>query len=149
MLSYMSGKFLASKVNTNAYFLDEEMSHSILQAGLQTLVFSADAAELFTANYESMAVWGVWSTILSALTKSKKNIILTPNSSFASLGYVFRESRILMRWSSFGTATSIRWHLSTTIRGRTFMMPTRRCDCPLLRSMASYVCLVGWQSGSL
>ena len=44
MLSYMSGKFLASKVNTNAYFLDEEMSHSILQAGLQTLVFSADAA---------------------------------------------------------------------------------------------------------
>ena len=44
MLSYMSGKFLASKINTNAFFLDEKMSHSILQAGLQTLVFSADAA---------------------------------------------------------------------------------------------------------
>ena len=44
MLSYMSGKFLAAKINTNAYLLDEKMSHAILQADLQTLVFSADAA---------------------------------------------------------------------------------------------------------
>ncbi len=43
-LDYMSGKFLASKINTNAYLLDEKMSHAILQADLQTLVFSADAA---------------------------------------------------------------------------------------------------------
>jgi wyosine [tRNA(Phe)-imidazoG37] synthetase (radical SAM superfamily) len=44
MLAYMSGKFLATKVNTNAFLLDEKMSHAILEADLQTLVFSADAA---------------------------------------------------------------------------------------------------------
>ncbi len=43
-LQYMSGKFLATKVNTNAYLLNEKMIHAILQADLQTLVFSADAA---------------------------------------------------------------------------------------------------------
>jgi len=45
MLNYMGDKFLASKLNTNAYFLTEELCHSILSSGLQTLVFSADAAE--------------------------------------------------------------------------------------------------------
>jgi len=44
MLSYMSGKFLAGKLNTNAYFLDEKIMHAILESDLQTLVFSADAA---------------------------------------------------------------------------------------------------------
>jgi len=44
MLAYMSGKFLATKINTNAFLLDERMSHAILEADLQTLVFSADAA---------------------------------------------------------------------------------------------------------
>jgi len=43
MLAYMSGKFLATKVNTNAFLLDEKISHAILEADLQTLVFSADA----------------------------------------------------------------------------------------------------------
>ena len=43
-LNYMSGKFLATKVNTNAYLLNEKMIHAILETDLQTLVFSADAA---------------------------------------------------------------------------------------------------------
>jgi sulfatase maturation enzyme AslB (radical SAM superfamily) len=43
-LKYMSGKFLATKINTNAYLLDEKMAHAILSTDLQTLVFSADAA---------------------------------------------------------------------------------------------------------
>lgn len=43
-LQYMSGKFLATKINTNAYLLNEKIIHSILEADLQTLVFSADAA---------------------------------------------------------------------------------------------------------
>ncbi len=43
-LKYMSGKFLASKINTNASLLDEKMIHAILEANIQTLVFSADAA---------------------------------------------------------------------------------------------------------
>ena len=44
MLSYMNGKFLANKVNTNASLLTESLSHAILSSNLQTLVFSADAA---------------------------------------------------------------------------------------------------------
>lgn len=44
MLAYLAGKFLAVKMNTNATFLDEAKCHAILQAGIQTLVFSADAA---------------------------------------------------------------------------------------------------------
>jgi radical SAM protein with 4Fe4S-binding SPASM domain len=45
MLRYLQGKFLALKLNTNASFLDERKSHALLEAGLNTLVFSCDAAE--------------------------------------------------------------------------------------------------------
>ena len=44
MLRYVSGKFLALKMNTNASLLDEEKCHAILESGVKTLVFSADAA---------------------------------------------------------------------------------------------------------
>jgi radical SAM protein with 4Fe4S-binding SPASM domain len=44
MLRYMSGKFLALKLNTNAWFLDEKLCHAILESGINTVVFSADAA---------------------------------------------------------------------------------------------------------
>lgn len=44
MLLYMKGKFLASKMNTNASLLTEKLCHEILQSELVTLVFSADAA---------------------------------------------------------------------------------------------------------
>jgi radical SAM protein with 4Fe4S-binding SPASM domain len=44
MLAYASGRFLGLKLNTNAWFLDERKSHAILQAGCNTVVFSADAA---------------------------------------------------------------------------------------------------------
>jgi MoaA/NifB/PqqE/SkfB family radical SAM enzyme len=45
MLDYMKGKFLASKINTNAWFLDENKAHALLAANLGTIVFSVDAAE--------------------------------------------------------------------------------------------------------
>lgn len=45
MLAYVSGKFLALKMNTNASLLDEAKCHAILEADISTLVFSADAAE--------------------------------------------------------------------------------------------------------
>jgi radical SAM protein with 4Fe4S-binding SPASM domain len=45
MLAYLGGKFLALKINTNAWFLDEQKAHAILQSGANTLVYSADAAE--------------------------------------------------------------------------------------------------------
>tara|TARA_X000000950_G_scaffold289404_1_gene412980 strand:- start:47992 stop:49143 length:1152 start_codon:yes stop_codon:yes gene_type:complete len=44
MLDYMRDKFLAVKINTNASLLNEKISRSILESGIQTLVFSADAA---------------------------------------------------------------------------------------------------------
>lgn len=44
MLAYVGGKFLAFKVNTNAWFLDDAKSHTLLQADINTVVFSADAA---------------------------------------------------------------------------------------------------------
>jgi hypothetical protein len=45
MLGYAGGKFAALKVNTNAWFLDEARSRALLEADLNTLVFSADAAD--------------------------------------------------------------------------------------------------------
>lgn len=45
MLGYLAGKFVALKVNTNAWFLDEAKSRALLEADLNTLVFSADAAD--------------------------------------------------------------------------------------------------------
>lgn len=44
MLSYCAGKFLGLKVNTNGSRLTESISHAILQADVNTLVISADAA---------------------------------------------------------------------------------------------------------
>lgn len=44
MLQYASGKFLALKLNTNGWFLDERKCHALLQADANTVVFSVDAA---------------------------------------------------------------------------------------------------------
>ena len=44
MIKYASGKFLAIKLNTNAWFLDEKLCYAILEAGVNTVVFSAEAS---------------------------------------------------------------------------------------------------------
>jgi len=44
MLAYAGGKFLALKLNTNAFYLTEDICHAILQAGVNIMVFSVDAA---------------------------------------------------------------------------------------------------------
>jgi sulfatase maturation enzyme AslB (radical SAM superfamily) len=44
MLEYCTGKFLGLKMNTNASMLNEQHCHAILSGGINTLVFSADAA---------------------------------------------------------------------------------------------------------
>jgi radical SAM protein with 4Fe4S-binding SPASM domain len=44
MLRYAGGKFLALKLNTNASVLTEPLCHAILESGVNTLVFSVDAA---------------------------------------------------------------------------------------------------------
>ena len=43
MLMYTKNKFYNLKMNTNAFLLDEKMSRAILESGVKTLVFSADA----------------------------------------------------------------------------------------------------------
>ncbi|MBI4567958.1 MAG: radical SAM protein [Planctomycetes bacterium] len=45
MLAYAAGKFLGLKVNTNASLLTEALCHALLAADVNTLVFSADAAD--------------------------------------------------------------------------------------------------------
>jgi radical SAM protein with 4Fe4S-binding SPASM domain len=45
MLEYCRGKFLGLKVNTNASMLNEEHCHAVLSGGVNTIVFSADAAK--------------------------------------------------------------------------------------------------------
>ena len=56
MLAYAGGKFLALKLNTNAWFLDDAKCHAILQAGVNTVVFSADSAS--EPNYSRFRVGG-------------------------------------------------------------------------------------------
>ena len=65
MIKYMSGKFLASKVNTNASLLTEEKCHGILGTDLQTLVFSADAAE--EPLYSQLRVGGTLETVVKKM----------------------------------------------------------------------------------
>ncbi|MBI3548522.1 MAG: radical SAM protein [Elusimicrobia bacterium] len=67
MLAYASGKFLALKLNTNASLLDEAKCHAILESGVATLVFSADAAE--EPKYSELRVGG-------SLEKTLKNVRL-------------------------------------------------------------------------
>jgi radical SAM protein with 4Fe4S-binding SPASM domain len=66
MLSYTEGKFLAMKMNTNAWYLDEDKCHAILRSGLNTLVFSADAAT--EPQYSQFRVGGSLDRILKNIT---------------------------------------------------------------------------------
>jgi MoaA/NifB/PqqE/SkfB family radical SAM enzyme len=63
MLAYASGKFLALKINTNAWYLDERKCHAILQADVNTVVFSADAAS--EPLYSQMRVNGKLDKVLA------------------------------------------------------------------------------------
>ncbi len=63
MLAYTQDKFLNLKMNTNASMLDERKSHAILQSGVNTLVFSADAAD--ETLYSELRVNGSLTRILN------------------------------------------------------------------------------------
>ena len=63
MLEYSIGKFLNLKVNTNASLLTEKLCHDLLNGAVQTLVFSADAAE--EPLYSKMRVNGKLDKVLS------------------------------------------------------------------------------------
>lgn len=70
MLAYASGKFLGLKMNTNATFLDEKKAHAILQAELNTLVFSADAADAET--YAQLRVNGDFEKVMGNIRRFKE-----------------------------------------------------------------------------
>ena len=65
MMDYIKGKFLSFKINTNASLLRDKQAHAILSAGVNTLVFSADAAN--EEDYKDFRVNG-------SLDKTVKNI---------------------------------------------------------------------------
>ena len=70
MLAYTRGKFLNLKLNTNASVLDEEKAHAILQSGVKTLVFSADAAE--EPLYSQLRVNGSLENVLGNIERFQK-----------------------------------------------------------------------------
>jgi hypothetical protein len=79
MLDYTKDKFLNLKINTNASLLNEKLSHAILRNNVQTVVFSADAAN--KELYSKLRVNGKLETVLKNiklfLEIKKKNY---PNS---------------------------------------------------------------------
>ena len=70
MLACLAGKFLALKVNTNASCLTERLAHAILQAGVNTVVFSADAAS--EPLYSQMRVNGRLDKVLANIRGFQK-----------------------------------------------------------------------------
>ncbi len=62
MLLYTKDKFLNLKINTNASMLTEKKIHAILQSGVKTLSFSADAAD--EKSYSKLRVNGNLNKIL-------------------------------------------------------------------------------------
>ena len=70
MLRYAGGKFLALKLNTNAWFLDEAKCHAILEAGVNTVVFSADAAT--EPLYSQLRVRGRLDRVLSNIRRFQR-----------------------------------------------------------------------------
>jgi radical SAM protein with 4Fe4S-binding SPASM domain len=70
MLAYTRGKFLNLKLNTNASLLDEKKCHAILQSGIKTLVFSADAAE--EPLYSKLRVGGKLSVVLANVERFQR-----------------------------------------------------------------------------
>ena len=67
MLNYTRNKFLNLKINTNASLLDEKMSYAILESGVKTLVFSADAAD--SESYSKLRVNGKLEQIVKNIEK--------------------------------------------------------------------------------
>jgi len=67
MLKYTRDKFFNLKINTNASLLDEKMAHAILESGVKTLVFSADAAT--KKLYDELRVNGDLNKVLKNIKK--------------------------------------------------------------------------------
>ncbi len=88
MLTYCNNKFLNLKINTNASLLDEKKIHSILQGGVKTLVFSADAAE--EKLYSELRVNGNLKKVL----KNIENFQKIKNSQYPKSSIITRVSGV-------------------------------------------------------
>tara|TARA_B100001013_G_scaffold98200_1_gene55146 strand:- start:1418 stop:2611 length:1194 start_codon:yes stop_codon:yes gene_type:complete len=88
MLEYMSGKFLAVKINSNASLLTEKLIHTIFSNDVQTMVFSIDAAtkEL----YEKLRVRGNFETTL----RNVKNYHKIKSESYPNSSIITRISGV-------------------------------------------------------
>jgi pyruvate-formate lyase-activating enzyme len=86
MLAYVAGKFVAFKLNTNGWFLNERRARALLECDLMTLVISADAAS--EPAYSQLRVGG-------QLARIVKNV-----EAFATLRLKsYPRSRLLLRVS--------------------------------------------------
>ena len=70
MLMYTKNKFYNLKINTNASLLDEKMSRAILESGVKTLVFSADAVN--SNLYSKLRVNGKLIKVVENIKKFQK-----------------------------------------------------------------------------
>jgi len=70
MLEYTKNKFLNLKINTNASVLNEKKCHAILQSGVRTVVFSADAAD--AELYSKLRVNGKLDKVVANIKLFKK-----------------------------------------------------------------------------
>lgn len=70
MLEHTRDKFLNLKMNTNAALLTEAKCHAILQSGIRTLVFSADAAD--PDLYEKLRVGAKQEKVLANIERFRK-----------------------------------------------------------------------------
>ena len=69
MLEYTKDKFLNLKINTNASVLTEKKCHAILNSGIKTVVFSADAADADL--YSKLRVNGKLEKVLKNIKRFK------------------------------------------------------------------------------
>ena len=102
MLAYCQGKFLGFKMNTNAWFLDEAKAHAILQSGMNTLVFSADAAA--EPQYSQFRVGGKLDRVVANIQKFQEiRAAHYPNSKLITRvsGVKFREEQDLDEMERF------------------------------------------------
>lgn len=93
MIKYAGGKFLALKLNTNAWSLDEKLCYAILEAGVNTVVFSADAAS--EPAYSRLRVNGKLEKVYANIKKFRD-----------IRGKYFPESRVITRVSGVKVPSS-------------------------------------------
>lgn len=102
MLNYIDGKFLETKLNTNATLLTEDLCHDILSANITELTFSIDAEE--KELYEKIRVRGKFENVINNIKRfkeiRKKHYPNSVTKTTAS-GVFFHEEQDVENYSNF------------------------------------------------